>query len=88
VTKYKLAESCVPIKIATMGQKYEFLAKNYFLRKWVFIAVFDRISLVFNVFVEILVKYYTIRSLLRSTKPLKINEILSKTAIKTHFQRK
>jgi hypothetical protein len=39
-----------------MGQNYEFLAKVLFLQKWIFIVVFGTISLVFNVFVGILVK--------------------------------
>jgi hypothetical protein len=45
-----------PFEIATMGQKYEFLAKIFFLQKWIFIVAFDRISLVLNVFIKNLVK--------------------------------
>jgi hypothetical protein len=45
VTENKSTESFVPIGISTMGQKYEFLAN--------FIAVFDKISLFLNVFIEI-----------------------------------
>jgi hypothetical protein len=37
----------------TLGQKYEFLAKIFLLQKSIFIVVFERNSLVFNVFVEI-----------------------------------
>jgi hypothetical protein len=53
-----LAKSFVPIGIATMGQKYQFLTKKFILKNWIFIDAFDRNSLVSNVFIEILVKYY------------------------------
>jgi hypothetical protein len=39
-----------------MDQKYEFLTKNFFIQKWIFIIVFGRISLIFNLFTKILVK--------------------------------
>jgi hypothetical protein len=38
-----------------MGQKYEFLAKNCFLQKWILIVAFDGISLIFNFFTKYLV---------------------------------
>jgi hypothetical protein len=47
-----------PIEIATLGQKHEFSATHFILQKWIFIVAFDGISLVLNVFIEILVKYY------------------------------
>jgi hypothetical protein len=46
----------VPIETATMGQKYEFFAKIFFLQKLNFIIAIDEISLVFNVFTKYLVK--------------------------------
>jgi hypothetical protein len=39
-----------------MGQRYESLVKNCFLQKWILIVAFDGISLVLNVFIEILIK--------------------------------
>jgi hypothetical protein len=41
-----------------MDQKYEFLAKIFFLLKWIFIVAFDIISLVLNVFIEIIYPVY------------------------------
>jgi hypothetical protein len=48
VTHNKTAKSFVPIEIATMGQKDEFLAKIFIIQKWIFIVAFDKISLVLN----------------------------------------